>query len=208
MSNPGSQSRTLASEAAGLGCVVMLIPLLIVLSPLIAVGVVVDRYREGALRRRFVRTHGPESRGILVYSNSPNWQGYIETNWLPRIGNRLVILNWSERGQWSERFPLEASLARSLGEREFNPAAIVLLPNATTSVLGEWLRAVRHLDLVGMLSPGAPSREVVRFFRPFKDFKHGKDDALRTAEARLWHLLDLEGEDGGDRPGPGPEPLG
>ena len=197
MSNPRSQTRTLAEQAAGLGCVVIVIPLLIVLSPLIAVGLVWDRYREGALRRRFMRAHGPQSRGILVYSNSPNWQQYIETNWLPRIGNRLVILNWSERGHWSDRFPLEAPLARSIGEREFNPAAIVLLPNATRSALAEWLHAIRHLDLVGMLSPGVPSKEIVRFFQPFKDFKHGKDHALRAAEARLWRLLDLDGEDGG-----------
>ena len=197
MRNPRSPTRTLAEQAAGLGCVVIVIPLLIALSPLIAVGLVWDRYREGALRRRFMRAHGPQSRGILVYSNSPNWQQYIETNWLPRIGNRLVILNWSERDHWSDRFPLEAQLARRIGEREFNPAAIVLLPNATRSTLTGWLHAIRHLDLVGMLSPGVPSKEIVRFFQPFKDFKHGKDHALRAAEARLWRLLDLDGEDGG-----------
>jgi hypothetical protein len=56
---------------------------------------------------------------------------------------------------------------------------------------------MRYLDLTGMLSPGVPSKEVVRFFKPFKDFKHGKDHALRAAEARLWHLLDLDREDGG-----------
>lgn len=197
MINPGSQTQTIVERAAALGCLVLVIPLLIVLSPLIAAGIVWDRYREGRARRRFVRAHGPQSRGILVYSNSPNWQQYIETNWLPRIGNRLVILNWSERADWSARFPDEAPLARSIGEREFNPAAIVLLPKATASALSDWLHAIQHLDLTGMLSPGVPSKEVVRFFQPFKDFKHGKDHSLRAAEARLWHLLDLDREDGG-----------
>jgi hypothetical protein len=180
---------------ARLGCLVVAVPLLILLSPLIALWIVWDRYREGALRRRFVRKHGPQSRGILVYSNSPNWQRYIETNWLPRIGNRLVILNWSERVNWSKRFPVEFALARSLGDRDFNPAAIVLLPSSTASVFATWLQAIRHFDLVGMLAPYSPSKEVVRFFQPFRDFKHGKDHTLRAAEARLWRLLGLDGEE-------------
>jgi hypothetical protein len=174
-----------------------LIPLLIALSPLIVLGILGDRYREGSLRRQFIRKHGPQSRGILVYSNSPNWQQYIETNWLPRIGDRLVIMNWSQRANWSDRFPLESKLARSLGDREFNPAAIILMPSATASAVAEWIKAIRRLDLVGMLWAGGPTKEVVRFFQPFKDFKHGKDQALRVAEARLWQLLKLDGADGG-----------
>jgi len=30
----------------------------------------------------------------------------------------------------------------------------------------------------------------VRFFQPFRDYKHGKEHALRTAEAELWRLLE------------------
>ena len=142
-------------------------PLLVVASPVIAARQLWMVYRKGVLRRQFVRAHGPAVRGILVYSDSPSWKGYIEAQWLPRIGDRLYVMNWSERSRWRQLHPLESRLCRiHLGDREFNPAAIIFLERE-----------------------GAPSVEVVRFFEPFRDHKHGKDAALRQAEARMWELL-------------------
>jgi hypothetical protein len=66
---------------------------------------------------------------LVVYSNSPVWQEYFERQILPAVGDRGVVLNWSERKQWGY------SLAVALfwffgGTREFNPLAIVFRPFA------------------------------------------------------------------------------
>jgi hypothetical protein len=105
---------------------------------------------------------------LLVYSNSPHWQRYVEETWLPRWGERAIVLNWSERHTW-RRSPDVALFRAFLGgggfAREYNPAAIVVPPTG---------RRVR----------------IVRFWRAFRDFKHGKDRLLRQAEADLQSALD------------------
>jgi hypothetical protein len=101
---------------------------------------------------------------LLVYSNSPHWQGYIEERWLPLVKDRAVVLNWSERSRWEVEHPIESSLFWLLGgRREFNPLAIIVRPfNAPT---------------------------VIRFWLPFRDFKHGKVHTLRAAEQELGAAL-------------------
>jgi len=50
------------------------------------------------LKTKFRIRHGRKGRFILfVYSNSPNWKDYIESNVLPRVENYSIALNWSER---------------------------------------------------------------------------------------------------------------
>ncbi len=114
------------------------------------------------LRVWFWRTHAARGRPVLfVYSESPNWQTYIEENVLPRIGDRAVVLNWSERRLWSSASPWEARFFRRFaGDREFNPLALVF-------------RAGGRIN-------------VIRFHKAFLDFKHGKDSGLRAAEAELF----------------------
>ena len=41
--------------------------------------------------------------GVLIDSNSPHWQGYIEEHWLPRLGGRLAVLKYLERQHWDKR---------------------------------------------------------------------------------------------------------
>ena len=180
-------------NAARVGCLVVAVPALIALSPLIVLILAWKEYSSRALQRRFERTYGTEVRGILVYSNSPNWQAYIEQRWLPRIGSRLVILNWSERSRWKREHPLEASLFRShLGDREFNPAAIIFVRHPAGATYRAWLKAVRSLEPIGMLAPHLPRVTVVRFFNAFRDFKHGREQSLRTAEETLWKHLEVQ----------------
>src|SRR5688572_10502307 len=91
-----------------------------------------------------------ENRFILfVYSHSPHWQRYIETNILPRISPHAVILNWSERSSWQENKSVEVKIFENIaGTTEFNPMAIIL-------------------------SPVWPIK-TLRFWQAFKEFKHGK----------------------------------
>ena len=42
---------------------------------------------------------------LFVYSDSPVWHDYIEQSILPHLGERAIVLNWSERKRW--RFSLK-----------------------------------------------------------------------------------------------------
>jgi hypothetical protein len=64
-------------------------------------------------------------RGLLVHSNSEAWKDHIAERWIPRIGGRAALFNWSDRA--TDRGSLEARVFRHFcGEtRDFNPAVVV-----------------------------------------------------------------------------------
>ena len=181
---------TVQPPPSGIGCMIIALPLAILASPLLLVLGVWNHLRHRAFRRRFDAIHGTGRRGILIYSDSPNWQSYIESHWLPRLRGRLVVLNWSERARWDELHPLEAPFVRRhMGDINFNPIAIVFLSSRVVDRLREARRAARRLEPIGIVSPFLSHVSTVRFLMAFRDFKHGRDEALRAAEARLWSLL-------------------
>ncbi len=101
---------------------------------------------------------------LFVYSESPNWHQYIETNIAPKINKKTVFLNWSKRSEWKNIKPLEAKILEHWGgEREFNPLAIIFLPK-------------------GMV-------KVIRFHKAFKQHKHGKETLLKSKETELYDIL-------------------
>lgn len=141
----------------------LFVPLFLILFVFIAAW----RFIYGVVLRVWIwRAHAAHGRRVLfVYSDSPNWQTYIEGHILPILGDRAVVLNWSQRRLWPSTSPWEARFFHHFaGDREFNPLALVFRPG-------------------GHIRP-------VRFYRPFLDFKHGKDSALKEAEAQLIALLD------------------
>jgi hypothetical protein len=102
---------------------------------------------------------------LFVYSHSPVWQDYIERHVLPRLGRRAVVLNWSQRTRW------RLSLARLAfhhfgGSREFNPLAVVFRPFRRTRTF--------------------------RFWQPFRDFKHGRPEALHRLESEFFGLIGVQ----------------
>jgi hypothetical protein len=100
---------------------------------------------------------------LLVYSNSPIWQEYVEQHLLPPLGGRAIILNWSDRSEWSRT--LAVTVFRFFGgSREYNPMAIVFRP----------FRLARCF----------------RFYKAFRDFKHGKPEAVDKLTGQLFALLD------------------
>ena len=111
--------------------------------------------------RRDYRSLGKDL--LLVYSNSPYWQSYVEANWFPRWNERAVILNWSERATWRGDQPEVALFHALASHREYNPLAIVVPP------LGRPI--------------------VVRFWKAFRDHKHGKGQKLKQQEAELERLI-------------------
>jgi hypothetical protein len=102
---------------------------------------------------------------LFVYSDSPNWKEHIEQQILPRLPRNSVVLNWSQRKQWP-RFSLAGFLFRTFaGYREFNPIALVFA----------------RFGLV----------ERFRFWQPFRDARHGKDESLRMLEAGLFERVKM-----------------
>ena len=88
---------------------------------------------------------------LFVYSDSPLWRDAIERDFLPRLGGRAILLNWSERRRW--RFSLAAiAFTYFGGSREFNPLGLVFRP----------LRRTRKF----------------RFWKAFRDLKQGRPEAL------------------------------
>jgi hypothetical protein len=100
---------------------------------------------------------------LVVYSNSPIWQAYFEQHVLPAVGDRGIVLNWSDRKRWP--YSLSSALFTFFGgTREFNPLAIVFRPLA-------WPRQFR-------------------FYVPFQAFKHGRPQDVERMRRDFLQLLD------------------
>lgn len=119
----------------------------------------------GILLRVFawLRWSGTPVRGILIYSNSPKWQEYIEREWLPRLGDRVIVLNWSERKKWTR------SLAVLLFRHHIDASSYAI--NYNPSVI--LLRGCRYPYLY-------------RYFYAFRNVKHGDDQALKKLEGQMF----------------------
>ena len=100
---------------------------------------------------------------LFVYSDSPIWHDYVEAHILPRLAEHAVVLNWSHRSRWRRTLPVLAFRYFG-GYRAFNPLALVFRP----------FRLPRHF----------------RFHEPFREFKHGKTEAVAIMERELYDLVD------------------
>ncbi len=136
-----------------------------ILLPYLAIFLMFNYCREYWLRIRFQKKWRSEGKVILfVYSESPNWEDYIEQEIMPKLSHCAVFLNYSRRAEWKNKMPLEAKIWEQWGgSREFNPIAIVL--------------------------PDRGKVETIRFYRAFRNFKHGEDGLLRQKEAELFSLV-------------------
>ena len=139
-------------------------PLLVVIVPLALVGAVLWLIAAVVLLFVVWVLWWPRRRyALVVYSNSPIWQEYFQTQVLPAIGNRGVVLNWSDRTRW--KYSLPVALFRFFaGSRNFNPLAIVFEPF-------RWPRRFR-------------------FYPAFQAFKHGRPEEVERIRRELFQLLD------------------
>jgi hypothetical protein len=104
-------------------------------------------------------------RCVVVRSDSPAWADHIRTVWLPRLGARATVLNWSERQSWTST--LEVRLFRHFVEgsgHNFNPAVLVLR--------------------------GRRRPHVYRFFYAFQESKRGRAEYLEELEAGMFSELE------------------
>ena len=156
--------RFVKSAAAVILAIVLIVvgwPFVLAIVAIVAGTYGARKWRAWRAVARFRREWHPRGKDVLiVYSNSPHWQRHVETLWLQKWGERAVVLNWSARKEWEESGSPEVALFKAFaGTREFNPLAIVV--------------------------PRTGAARVVRFWRAFRDFKHGRDQALVSAEGQL-----------------------
>jgi len=112
--------------------------------------------------RRWMRRTG--KRGVLIYSNSPNWQEHVEREWLPALQDHIAVLNWSERKNWIADDVAVRLFDSFVGRTyQYNPAVLVLQDDACPLVF--------------------------RFYQAFKDAKHGRAEGLRNLESRMLEAL-------------------
>jgi hypothetical protein len=132
--------------------------LLISLSPILIIAVLLYLLWETALYLAIWLTSQKQFI-VFVYSNSPTWKDYIETEILPHIQDRAVILNWSERRHWENSLAVLAFRYFG-GYRNFNPIGMVFRP----------FRLVR----------------TYRFFEAFKEFKSGDPKKVEKIKKELF----------------------
>jgi hypothetical protein len=102
---------------------------------------------------------------IFVYSDSPTWKEYIESEILPYIQDRAVILNWSERRKWKNSLAVLAFRYFS-GYRAYNPIGLVFYP----------FQLVKRYP----------------FFEAFKEFKHGNPGKVEETKEEFFKILNIQ----------------
>jgi hypothetical protein len=101
---------------------------------------------------------------LFVYSNSPNWQEYIEQRILPRLPANTVIMNWSERKKWSQLSLPVRAFHYFCGDVNCNPAAVVFRPFRMAKTFRLW--------------------------QSFRDYKHGKAEPLVKVEREMFDYIE------------------
>src|SRR5688572_7815817 len=77
--------------------------LLPVVLPLLVVGLVLHVLNRMAVCLLVWIWWLPAGKDVLfVSSDSPVWQEYMQTEILPLVAKRAIVLNWSERSRWSK----------------------------------------------------------------------------------------------------------
>lgn len=134
-------------------------------------------------RLRVKRSWYPKGKFLLyVYSNSENWKEYIEKNIIPRIKDKAVILNWSERKEWLDKANLESKIFKHFaGVNKFTWA---VSKRNKTGIKGT------EYNPIAILYPRKGKVRVLRFFQAFKDYKHGKDIKLKKLEKELFAFVE------------------
>jgi len=140
----------------------LILLVLVIAIPIILIRTVYEFFRGLWLRSMFQRKWGSKGKNILlVYSESPNWQDYIEREIVPKVARHAVLLNYSKRAEWRSDKPLEAKVWEHwCGGKEYNPIAILV--------------------------PERGQIRTIPFYQAFKDFIHGKSFLLRQKEKELF----------------------
>ncbi len=156
-----AKSVGLGTKIARITLVIVLVPLII---PLAIVGLILFFLNRLALYILIWLLWLPRGKDVLfVYSDSPIWHAYMAERVLPLVGSRAVVLNWSERKNWS-RWSFTVHVFHTFGgSRNFNPLVVVF----------PLLRRARYF----------------RFLPAFKDWKQGDTASVEQLRQELVSFL-------------------
>jgi hypothetical protein len=151
------QPITLRDRLARVFFLIILLPLWL---PLLAIGLLLFFLHRVVLYLLVWLLWLPRGKDTLfVYSESPIWKEYMTQRVLPLVEDRAIVLNWSERSRW-RKWRLTQQVFYSFGGyREFNPMVIMFRP-------------LRRAQLF-------------RFWSAFKDWKHGRSEAVERLQNEL-----------------------
>jgi hypothetical protein len=141
--------------------VILLLPIILPLAAVALLAFTVHRLCVYALVWCLWLPKGKDA--LLVYSDSPIWRDFMLQEIVPLLGERAIILNWSERKQWPLWSMPTVVFRTFAGRREFNPMVVVFRP---------FHRA-----------------EFFRFWSAFKDSKHGDATAVQALRRELEFYL-------------------
>jgi len=146
---------------ARVALIVLLLPIIL---PLSAVGLVLHLVNKIIVYLLVWVWWLPKGKDVLfVSSDSSTWKEYMETEILPLVAERAIVLNWSERNNWP-KWSFVVRVFRTFGRgRDFNPMVVVFRP--------------------------LHRAEVFRFLPAFRDCKHGHSENLEQIRRDLMLAL-------------------
>jgi len=100
---------------------------------------------------------------IFVYSDSPHWKTYVEDNILPKLESQYITLKWSKRSHYRNNSLESRIFYHWGGYNDYNPMAIIF---------------ISFFNI-----------KTVRFYKAFKDYKHGKDKLLNEKIQELFDIV-------------------
>jgi hypothetical protein len=144
--------------------VALFFPLIVPILSLVLVGFVVLYLYRTVLYLLVWILWLPKGKDVLfVNSDSPVWHEFMETEVLPLVQDRAVMLNWSHRKTWPN-WSLAVRVFRHFGGSDsFNPLVIVFRP----------IRGAQKF----------------RFWRAFKDWKRGYREPVERLRQELLNAL-------------------
>ena len=160
----GADQTTISQALSKLLVAVVVIPLIILLIPVVIFWLTAKLFLKLVVLICIWAVWGVKGKDLLViYSDSPYWKEYFENGLLPQIESRSYSLNLSTRAKM-QTYNLQI-LAFDLFkyEKDYNPM-VVLFP---------FLRWPRRYQ----------------YYQAFKEFKHGKENALTKVENQVFEAL-------------------
>jgi hypothetical protein len=115
------------------------------------------------VQRRWVRRG---IRCLVVTSNSRNVNDYVRSEWLSKIGDAAVVLNWSERASWRSTLAVRLFKMYCSNQREDIPLVMVFR--------------------------GRRRPYVFRFFNASREAREGRPQYLAELERLMFDALGLE----------------
>jgi hypothetical protein len=103
---------------------------------------------------------------LFIYSDSPHWKAYLETEIFPALRERMVLLNWSERKKWKSGSLAALAFNHFGGDQDINPMALVFRPFHFTKKFS--------------------------FYQAFKKYKHGDGSEVEKMKKDLFQVLNIQ----------------